>query len=170
MAFLSYNSSDTPGLTPLMNVLFWGRCDFPIAPRAGICKGTFEIVSNEVLLSIRGSYQTIWYPPFVNFIRFSGWWSYTVTPSITPILIWTLLPKLTFYLIARCFHRTFATGAACQHRMLTPPDTWSCSTLGQVFLYWEQSLLNLSCFRTFEFRTSLGISVLLCFLHMKLSL
>ena len=23
--------SDTPGLAPLMNVLFWGRCDFPIS-------------------------------------------------------------------------------------------------------------------------------------------
>ena len=25
---------------------------------------------------------------------------------------------------------TFATGAACQQRTLTPPDTWSCPTLG----------------------------------------
>ena len=31
MAFLSHNSSDTPGLAHLMNVLFWGRCDFPIS-------------------------------------------------------------------------------------------------------------------------------------------
>ena len=31
MAFLSHNSSDTPGLAPLMNVLFWERCDFPIS-------------------------------------------------------------------------------------------------------------------------------------------
>ena len=31
MAFLSHNSSDTPGLAPFMNVLFWGRCDFPIS-------------------------------------------------------------------------------------------------------------------------------------------
>ena len=31
MAFLSHNSSDTPGLVPLMNVLFWGRCDLPIS-------------------------------------------------------------------------------------------------------------------------------------------
>ena len=30
MAFLSHNSSDTPGLAPLINVSFWGRCDFPI--------------------------------------------------------------------------------------------------------------------------------------------
>ena len=29
IAFLSHNSSDTPG-PALMNVLFWGRCDFPI--------------------------------------------------------------------------------------------------------------------------------------------
>ena len=28
---LSHNSSDTSGLAPLMNVLFWGRCDFPIS-------------------------------------------------------------------------------------------------------------------------------------------
>ena len=31
MAFLSHNSFDTPGLAPFMNVLFWGRCDFPIS-------------------------------------------------------------------------------------------------------------------------------------------
>ena len=28
---LSHNSFDTPGLAPLMIVLFWGRCDFPIS-------------------------------------------------------------------------------------------------------------------------------------------
>ena len=61
-----------------------------------------------------------------------------MTPSIdqalhqflTLLLIWTLLPNLTFCLIARGFHRTFATSAACQQRTLTPPDTWSCPTLG----------------------------------------
>ena len=31
MAFLSHNLSDTPGLAPLMNVLFWGRYDFLIS-------------------------------------------------------------------------------------------------------------------------------------------
>ena len=35
-----------------------------------------------------------------------------------------------FFYIARGFHRKFATGAACQQRPLTPPDTWSCPTLG----------------------------------------
>ena len=42
---------------------------------------------------------------------------------------WTLLPNLTFYLIARGVHRSIITGAACQQRTLTPPDTWSCPTL-----------------------------------------
>ena len=31
MAFLSHNSSNTPGLAPLMNILFWGQCDFPVS-------------------------------------------------------------------------------------------------------------------------------------------
>ena len=31
MAFVTHNSSDTPGHAPLMNVLFGGRCDFPIS-------------------------------------------------------------------------------------------------------------------------------------------
>ena len=115
-----------------------GGATFQQASRAGICKGTFEIVSKEVLWSVRGSYQTIWGPPLPNVTRHSGWWQSTVTPSIdqalhqflTLLLILTLLPNLTFYLIARGFHRTFATGAACQQRTLTPPDTWSCPTLG----------------------------------------
>ena len=76
-------------------------------------------------------------PPLPNVTRHSGWWPYTLTSSIDrkfhqfwPLLIWTLLPNLTFYLIMRSFHRTFARGAACQQRKLTPPDTWSCPTLG----------------------------------------
>ena len=28
------------------------------------------------------------------------------------------------------FHRTSATGVACRQGTLTPPDTWSCPTLG----------------------------------------
>ena len=37
---------------------------------------------------------------------------------------------MTFYLIVQDFHRTYATGAACQQRTLTPPDTWFCPSLG----------------------------------------
>ena len=47
-----------------------------------------------------------------------------------PITDLDLVTEFDFYLIARGFHRTFATGAACQQRTLTPPDTWSCPTLG----------------------------------------
>ena len=55
-----------------------------------------------------------------------------------PLLIWTLLPNLTFYLIVRGFHITFATGAACQQRTLTPPDTWSCPIWDlQMFFCWD---------------------------------
>ena len=70
--------------------------------------------------------------PLPKVTRHSGWWPSTVTPSIDQALLqfFTLLPNLTFYLIARGIHRTFAKGAACQQRTLTPPDTWSCPTLG----------------------------------------
>ena len=60
-----------------------------------------------------------WQPPLIG--HCTNFW---------PLLIWTLLPNLTFYLIVQGFHRTYATGAACQQRTLTPPDTWSCPTLG----------------------------------------
>ena len=76
--------------------------------------------------------------PSPDVTRHSWWWPYTVTTSIDQalrqflilLLMWTLLPNLTFYLIARGFHRTIVTGAACQQRTLTPPDTWSFPTLG----------------------------------------
>ena len=88
------------------------------------------------------------------------WWD--ITPIFYPLLIWTLLPNLTFYLIVWGFHRTFATGATCQQRTLTPPDTWSCPTLGLACVLMSRPISpNLSCFRTFEFRTSRGTSVLL---------
>ena len=83
---------------------------------------------------------TIWAPPppLSHVTRHSGWWPSTVTPSIdqalhqflTLLLILTLSPNLTFYLIARGFYRTFATGAACQQRTFTPLDTWSCPIFG----------------------------------------
>ena len=119
--------------------MFYSECGatFQLASRAGICQETFEIVSKEVLWSVWGSYQTIWgpllrmvhdilddghiqwHPPLIR--HYTNFW---------PLLIWTFLPNLTLYLIVRGFHRTFATGAACQQRTLTPSDTWSCPTLG----------------------------------------
>ena len=147
---------------------FEGGATFQLASRAGICKGTFEIASKEVLWSAPGSYQTIWSPPLPNVTRHSGGWPYTVTPSIdealnqflTVLLNWTLLPNLTFYLITRDFHRTFATDAACQQRTLIPPDTWACPTLGLASVLILRPISpELVLIRTFEFRTSLGTSV-----------
>ena len=60
-----------------------------------------------------------WLPPLIR--HYTNFW---------PLLIWTLLPNLTLYLIVQGFHRTYATGDACQERTLTSPDTWFCPTLG----------------------------------------
>ena len=60
------------------------------------------------------------------------WWD--ITSISYPLLIWTLLPNLTFYIILWDFHRLFATGAACHQRTFTPPDTWSCPTLGLAYV------------------------------------
>ena len=87
--------------------------------------------------SVRGSYQTIWGPPLPNVTRHSGWWPHTLIGHYTnfwPLLIWTLLPNLTFYLIVQGFHRTIATGAACQQRTLTHSGHLVLSHLGFAFV------------------------------------
>ena len=43
-----------------------------------------------------------WFPPLIR--HYTNFW---------PLLIWTSLLNLTFYLIMQDFHRTFATSAAC---------------------------------------------------------
>ena len=53
-----------------------------------------------------------------------------IIPTFDLISDLDLITEFDFYLIARGFHRTFATGAARQQRTLTPPDTWSSPTLG----------------------------------------
>ena len=77
------------------------------ASRTEIRQGTLEIVIEEVLWSIRESYQTIWSFPLTNVKWHSVTWPYTMT---TPYLSdWT----------------EFATDVACRQETLTPPDTWS---------------------------------------------
>ena len=91
------------------------------------------------------------------------WWD--ITQMFYPLLIWTFLPNLTFYLIVWGFHRTFATGAACQQRTLTPPGTWSCPTLGLAFVlmsrpispelvlfsdFWVSNIPRYFCFAFFQ--------------------
>ena len=65
-----------------------------------------------------------------------------------------------FYPFARGFHRTFATGAACQQRTPTPPDTWSCPTLELACVLMLRRIFPALVFRIFEFRTSLGTNPL----------
>ena len=76
----------------------------------------YEVPLSRMLHDILDNDHLQWHPPLHQFL--------------TVLLIWTLLPNLTFYLIARGFHRTFATDAACQQRTLISPNTWSCPTLG----------------------------------------
>ena len=90
---------------------FYGRC--------GDLTKQYKVPLSWMLHDILDDDHTQWHPPLIGY--YTNFW---------PLLIWTLLPNLTFYLIVQGFHRTYATGAACQQRTLTPPDTWSCPTLG----------------------------------------
>ena len=79
----------------------------------------YEVPFSRMLHDILDDDHIQWHPPLIG--HYTNFW---------PLLIWTLLPNLTFYLIVQGFHRIYATDAACQQRTLTPPDTWSCPTLG----------------------------------------
>ena len=87
--------------------------------RYGDLTKQYEVPLSRMLHDILDDDHIRWHPPLIG--HYTNFW---------PLLIWTLLPNLTFYLIVQGFHRTYATGAACQQRTLTPPDTWSCPTLG----------------------------------------
>ena len=79
----------------------------------------YEVPLSRMLHDILDDDHIQWHPPLIG--------HYT---NFLPLLIWTLLPNMTFYLIVQGFDRTYATGGACQQRTLTPLDTWSCPTLG----------------------------------------
>ena len=87
--------------------------------RYGDLTKQYEVPLSRMLHDILDDDHIQWHPPLIG--HNTNFW---------PLLIWTLLPNLTFYLVVQGFHRTYATGAACQQRTLTPPDTWSCPTLG----------------------------------------
>ena len=96
MGFLSLNLYDTPGLAIRMNVLYLGPGDFPVS-YSNRDTGTLEIVFQEVLWSIWGSYSAIWSIPLTNVKWHSDPWP-TVTSQ--PIRLFTnfmtLIPSLTF--------------------------------------------------------------------------
>ena len=87
--------------------------------RYGDLTKQYEVPLSRMLHDILDDDHIQWHPPLIG--HYTNFW---------PLLIWTLLLNLTFFLIVQGFHRTYATGAACQQRTLTPPDTWSCPTLG----------------------------------------
>ena len=87
--------------------------------RYGDLTKQYEVPLSRMLHDILDDDHIQWHPPLIG--HYNNFW---------PLLIWTLLPNLAFYKIVQGFHRTYATGAACQQRTLTPPDTWSCPTLG----------------------------------------
>ena len=99
MEFLSLNLYDTSGLAPRMNVLYWGPGDFPVSysNRTGIPRGTLEIIIQEVLWSIWGSYSAIWSIPLTNVEWHSDPWpTVTSQPIRLSTSFMTLIPSLTF--------------------------------------------------------------------------
>ena len=79
----------------------------------------YEVPLSRMLHDILDDDHIQWHPPLIR--HYTNFW---------PLLFWTLLPNLTFYLIVQGSHRAYVTGAACHQRTLTPPDTWSCPTFG----------------------------------------
>ena len=120
--------------------------------RYGDLTKQYEVPLSRMLHDILDDDHIQWHPPLIG--HYTNFW---------PLPIWTLLPNLTFYLIVQGFHRTYATGAACQQRTLTPPDTWSCPTLGTCMCSNVETNLSCTCLvsRTFEFWTPLG-TILFC--------
>ena len=86
--------------------------------RYGDLTKQYEVPLSRMLHDILDDDHQQWHPPLIR--HYTNFWTY----------YWSWPYNRIFYLIARGFHRTFATGAACQQRTLTPPDTWSCPTLG----------------------------------------
>ena len=83
------------------------------------------ILSNNMWSPSPECYTTFWMTIYSDTLHWSG-----ITPIFYPITDLDLITKFDILPNARGFHRICATGAACQHGTLNPPDTWSCPTLG----------------------------------------
>ena len=130
----------------------------------------YEWYFQEVLWSIWGSHQTLWSLPLPNVTWHSGTWPYTMTPSIDQTLhqfanllsSWTLIPILTLLPNFGGFRRTLQrVRLANRGRLLLrtpgPVPFWTC------ICSYVETILSWTChiYGPFEFRTSLGTSILL---------
>ena len=128
------------------------------------------VICSSFWWSIWGSHQTLWSLPLQNVTWHSGTWPYTMTPSIDQTLHlfanllpnWTLIPILTLLPNFGGFHRTLQrVRLANRGRLLlrtpgpVPFGTCICSNV-ETILSW-----NCHVYGPFEFRTSLGTSILL---------
>ena len=105
--------------------------------RYGDLTKQYEVPFSRMLHDILDDDHIQWHPPLIG--HYTNFW---------PLLIWTLLPNLTFYLIVQGFHRTYATGAACQQRTLTPSGHLVLSHLGFAFVHQiETTLPNCDAYR-----------------------
>ena len=72
MTFYLTTHPTCQGLLLLWMFYSEGSAIFHSASRAGVCQGTFEIISKKVLWSARGSFQTIRDPPLPNVAHSGG--------------------------------------------------------------------------------------------------
>ena len=112
----------------------------------------YEDPLSQMIHDILGHDHIQWQPPLIR--RFTqSWPCYRTRPYYR---FWP------YYQILGGFHRTFATGATCQQRTLTPPDTWH-SPIWDLHICNIETILSRAChvYGSFEFQTSLGTSILL---------
>ena len=98
--------------------------------RYGDLTKQYEVPLSRMLHDILDDDHIHWHPPLIG--HYTNFW---------PLLIWTLLPNLTFYLIVQGFPRTYATSAACQQRTLTPSGNLVLSHLGFAFVHQTKTSL-----------------------------
>ena len=170
MVFLSHSSYGMPGLAPLMNVLFKGRRDFHLSSSDRDMLWKVWNRPSESFMVDMGISSNIRSLPFPNVTWLSGTWPCTMTPSIDQTLHqfanllpnWNLLPILTLLPNFGGFHRTLQRVRLANRGRLflrtpgtVPFGTCICSNV-ETILSWTCHLYG-----PFEFRTSLGTSILL---------
>ena len=108
--------------------------------RYGDLTKQYEVPLSWMLQDILDDDHIQWHAPLIG--HYTNFW---------PLLMWILLPNLTSYLIMRGFHRTYlqrvrhANRGRLFLRTPSPVPIWDL----HVLKCRDQSLLNLSCFRTF---------------------